>query len=307
MKITICIITYKRPEGLVRLLKGLDRIHFIKCEKPIIDIIIVDNDISGVGLRLCQEMKSALKWPIRYFTEIKRGISYARNKAVESVDKDSDFIAFIDDDELPGRSWLDELLFVQYKYDADVVTGPVFPFFVSPVPVWIERGGFFDRVRYQTGQLISYSRTGNVLIRKKLFEDVGKFDERLALTGGEDTHFFMRVHLAGYKIVWSDEAIVQEWIPSSKTNTKWLLLRAFRTGNNFGLCIKDLYPLSLVHIIWIARGLSRIFKVLLSTPFIIFVGRHHFVKYIQSIFNGAGIIAGMVGVYYEEYRKTHGD
>ncbi len=306
MKVSICVITYKRPESLARLLKSFEQFNFKKCARPIIELIVVDNDVMGNAANLCKTTSLVLNMEVKCFTEAQRGISYARNKAVESVSYDADFIALIDDDEIAEPSWLDELLFAQEKNNADVVTGCVLPYFINNVPEWIERGAFFERKRYLTGQVLDWARTGNVLIRKKLFDQIGKFDERFALTGGEDTHFFMRVHLAGYKIVWSDEAVIYEWIPATRINARWILQRAFRNGNSFMLCNKDLSP-SIVTIVWTARGLWRICKGVLGIPFALFFGRHKVVKSLQSAFNGAGIISGMMGTHYEEYRKTHGD
>jgi len=306
MKVAICIITYKRPEGLARLLKSLGQLYFTKLERPIIELVVVDNDVLGNAAYLCKTIQPDLGMEAKCFTEARRGISYARNKAVESVGYDVDFIAFIDDDEVAEPSWLDELLFAQEKHNADVVTGCVLRYFNDSVPEWIERGAFFERERYSTGQILEGASTGNVLIRRKLFDHLGKFDERFALTGGEDTHFFMRVHLAGYKIVWSDEAVVYEWIPATRINARWILQRAFRNGNSFMLCNKDLSS-SIVTIVWTARGLWRICKGVLGIPFVLLFGRHQVVKSLQSAFNGAGIVAGMMSINYKEYCKTHGD
>ena len=306
MKIAICILTYKRPVGLLRLLTSLEKISFVKCKEPKIEIIVVENEISGYAPGVCQGIRLDIKWPLRYFTETKRGISYARNKVLESVSSDSDFIAFIDDDEVPDPNWLDELIYVQNEFNADVVTGPVLPYIIGNASKWLINGHFFERKRYPTGCAIPYARTGNVLIRFRIFKDLGGFDERFALTGGEDTHFFMRVHRAGFKIVWSDNAVVTEWVPESRMNTKWILQRAFRQGHNDSLIEIDLTSSAIVRFIWIARGLARICKGLLRMPFGFFRSQHHFVKSLQSVFNGAGIIAGIIGLDYLEYRKTHG-
>ena len=60
------------------------------------------------------------------------GIPYARNRALEMAMAADDLIAFLDDDEVPSEQWLAELLRVWREYSADVVFGPVQPFFPEP-------------------------------------------------------------------------------------------------------------------------------------------------------------------------------
>ena len=66
----------------------------------------------------------------RYVHEPRPGISHARNRGV--AEAKGDFVAFIDDDELPAPNWLESLLLTQRTYRADVVLGPVRPVFDRP-------------------------------------------------------------------------------------------------------------------------------------------------------------------------------
>src|SRR4051812_32400584 len=114
MKICVGIITYQRPEGLKRLLEGLNRLASDKCEAPSLEVIVVDNDPAGPACTFVEEASSDLNWPLKCFVEPRRGIPYARNALVaRAQEENADFIAFIDDDEVPEPFWLDELLYVQ--------------------------------------------------------------------------------------------------------------------------------------------------------------------------------------------------
>ena len=112
IKVTVCVITYQRPDGLKHLLEGLNKLTFTKCDPPHLEIIIVDNDRHGSACTLCESLESELEWPINYFIEPIQGISYARNKSISCVKEDVDFIALIDDDEVPEATWMDELLYL---------------------------------------------------------------------------------------------------------------------------------------------------------------------------------------------------
>ncbi|WP_414583646.1 glycosyltransferase family 2 protein [Scytonema sp. PCC 10023] len=308
MLISVCVSTYQRPEGLKRLLDGLNQLTFKKCETPKLEVIVVDNDSTGAARAICSVKENDFKGVLKYCIEPNRGISYSRNKALASINKDTDFVAFIDDDEVPDPSWLDELLFVQQKYDADVVTGPNLPRFIeSSVPNWIVKGKFFEPKRFPTGHRLETASTGNVLVRSQVLKQIDKmFDERFALTGGEDSHFFMRLSRAGYKIVWADTAVVYEWIPQSRTNVKWILRRGYRCWSTQSLCERELYPSIKVLTIRAVKGIGLISQGFCLLFPSLLLGQHAIVKALLHISRGTGTLAGVAGTRYQEYKVTHG-
>lgn len=303
--IAVCALTYKRPAGVTALLAGLDALVF-DGEPSAIEIVIVDNDPDGSGRAACDEAAQRLRWPVKYVIEPKRGIAGARNTALQHA-KHADWICFIDDDEVPDPRWLAELLRTQEAFDADVVGGAVVPLLKDPAPKWMIKGRFHAYARHATGREISYAYTGNVLFRSRILEELGlEFDERWALTGGEDRAFFQRIRMAGYKIVWSDEAIVFETIPASRQTARWILQRAFRYGSTHSAIERDLRPGFGTNAKLVATGCYRVCKGVFFLPQTWPFGRHYPVVYLQHICYGAGILAGWLGMGYEEYRKTHG-
>jgi succinoglycan biosynthesis protein ExoM len=307
MLISICVATYQRPEGLKRLMAGLDRLIFNQHEIPQIEVIIVDNDPTCSAQEFCEQLKSNFRWSLKYFVEPQQGVSYVRNKAIAEVAIDAEFVLFIDDDEVPEPAWVEELLLAQATYQADVVAGPSVPYFpTADVPEWVIKGKFFDLKRFPTGHSIDFAGAGNVLIRARILREMGKiFDERFALTGGEDTHFFMRVARAGYKLIWADLAVVYEWIPQSRINLKWILLRGFRSHSSYTICAKEFNPLPQVLVTRIFTGTGRIAFGIVSLLPSILLGRAFFVHAILQTFRGAGLLAGLIGRSYEEYKGSH--
>ena len=308
MQVAICIITCKRSEGLKRLLHGLNQLEFKLCKTPSVQIIVVDNDKDGSAYQLCQQMNLQIKWGLKYCIEERRGIPFARNKAINCAGQnfEFDFLAFIDDDEVPHKSWLDELLHAQNLYSADVVSGPVLPYFNQSVPDWIYKGKFFERLRYPTGHLLEGAATNNVLISREILQKMQPcFDERLALTGGSDLHFFRRVYNEGYKLVWADNALVSEWIPASRANLVWLLKRNYRLGITESFCEVDLNPSFIVKAICIFKGLRRIIKGTLLIPLSLIWGQHEFFRTLRYIYHSFGMLVGVTGKKYQEYRKIH--
>lgn len=190
-------------------------------------VLVVDNNRRSQPYRVPDE--------VAVVHEPTPGISAARNAAVEvALDRKSDVLAFIDDDELPvGETWLAALVNGLASLPADVTTGPVIPAFDEHAPTWIRAHSLFHRRRYPTGTVRSLAATGNVAIRTDVFRASGcRFDERLGLVGGEDTDWSRRVVEAGATIRWVDEAEVRERVPLERTTVRWVFRRSWRLGTN---------------------------------------------------------------------------
>ncbi|MBW4605550.1 MAG: glycosyltransferase [Calothrix sp. FI2-JRJ7] len=307
MLVTICIASYKRPSGLERLLLGLKELTFKKSDAPNIEVIVVDNDITGSAHEVCANIEADFPWSLKYCVEERRGISYARNRAVASRSENTNFLAFIDDDEVPDKFWLDELLFVQQTYNADIVTGPVIPHFMkSDIPQWVTKGKFFEPRCYPTGHELEVAATNNVLICSHALEQINKFDERFALTGGEDSHFFMRLKLAGNKFIWAQEALVHEWIPPTRTTVQWVLQRGYFGWSIHSCCERELYPSISVISIRVLKGLALIAKGFCMIFPSVVLGQHALITALLNVYRGIGTIAGLIGVRYQAYKTTHG-
>lgn len=306
MRISVCIITYQRPKGLRHVLQALAG-QVLGDPAPQVRVVVVDNDEAGSAREVCEWMRGKMPWHLEYAIEARRGIPFARNRCVELARPGSDWIAFIDDDEEPGPGWLAELFRVQATYQADVVTGPVIPRFVGDVPRWAVKGGLFNRLRFATGTRRNRAFTNNVVFRAEIFDRVRPhFDERMVMTGGSDAHFSRRVDRAGYKIIWADQAEVFERFPASRATARWVYLRAYRIGTTTSFIARDLRPLPVAVGSMMAVAFYRFARGLVLAAAGAVLGRHWIVAGVRQIAYGAGMLVGLFGGRYEEYRSTHG-
>ena len=303
-RVGICIATFRRRELLRQLLVGISKLTFERMPTPDILIIVVDNDEARSAADICDTV--ALPWPAKYVVEPRRGIAQARNRAILEAEN-PDFIVFIDDDEVPTPQWLDELLWTQACFKGDVVCGPVLPRFASGTPEWVKAGRFFSKHLYITGDTIETCCTGNVLIPRRVMREVRAFDERFALTGAEDTHFFLRVRQQGFKIICSGGGVVYESVPTSRASLKWLLRRAYQSGNSWVLCETSLDGRISTRLIRMAKASGRILQGTASACLSPLLGKAALAEALSTLFLGAGMIAALAGKNFQAYQSAGTD
>jgi len=306
MLISICVTTYNRPNGLKRLLTALAKLAFKKVETPDIEVIIVDNDSRGLAVKIAEEFQLNFPWTLKIDVEPQQGVTYGRNKSLSLASPQTNAIAIIDDDEVPIPNWLDELLWIQQEYNADIVTGPVEPRFEEgKAPSWILKGGFFSPPRYKTGESRDVAFTNNVLIRAEILQPYNPvFDNRFAFTGGEDAHLFMRLYRAGYKIIWADEAIVYDWIPEERTKSKWVLERYRHMWSIHSLVEKELDPSWKIKLMRIVKGLALIIIGIFRLPSTLIFGRQGLFSSLIYIYKGMGTFVGLLELNRQEYKNS---
>lgn len=320
-KVTICACTYRRPEGLKALLGGIERQTFAQIRPPELDIVIADNEGATVARRICQDFQHKSNIPVTYVHEQRRGISHARNACLSQVAPQSDFLAMIDDDEIPEPDWIEQLLLAQARSNADVVQGQVEPVFANDVPAWIREKGFFgwppkglnnQPPGWMDGQSLGSAATNNVLVRWQPVRQLGlRFDPRLALTGGEDAVFFRRLRKAGLTISYAEKAKVREIVPEERACLNYLLREQYKRG---GLRLRKKLllqseklsgPVTLWMSLRIAtRGCAMIVTGLGSALGSCFTGKEKQRRLAMNLMrsaNGLGMLASTLGLRYQHY------
>lgn len=311
MKICICIATFKRHEYLKYL---LEQINVQQVTFPIdLTVSISDNDPEGGSGPLVDAIRPSLFYKIIFSVEKQKGIPFNRNNAFNNVDEDTDFVIFIDDDEYPEKGWINSLLLMQQKTDADVVAGPVYPKYESDPPRWITKGNFFIRPHYnrlKSGDKVSHINvaTNNVLIRYSKIKSLeGPFDEKLGLIGCDDSDLSNRLNRIGSKMIWAEDAAVWEWISKQRLTYKWFFQRIYRTFNTKWLLEEKHDFSTAIKILFL--GSARIgLGVLLFIPCLLlalFNRMHYLMRSIRFIISGSAMITGVFGHRYEEYKKNY--
>ena len=226
--VDICVCTFRRPH----LAQTLSSIAAIDPAGAQIRVLVADNDATPSAAALVEAQRPGFPFPLLYLHAPAANISLARNTCLDHAA--ADFIAFVDDDELVSRGWLQALLATAAQTGAEVVLGPVRALYDARAPAWQCEGDFHSTLPVVAGGVIRTGYTCNVLLRRTQAIRSMRFDLRLGQSGGEDTEFFYRLTDAGGRIAFAPEAWVDEPVPASRTSLAWLIRRRFRSGQTYG-------------------------------------------------------------------------
>ncbi len=146
-----------------------------------------------------------------------------------------------------------------------------------------------------------------MLASTALEQQAYRFDDRFALSGGEDAHFFRRLHGAGHRIVWSDRAVVRESVQPEQVTAAWIVRRSFSLGWRVARIERDLHPgLASLGRILIAIGL-RLPPGLIRVCVFAAGPKHRRIDALQRIAAGLGRATALLGLNLPYFKPAAGD
>jgi glycosyltransferase involved in cell wall biosynthesis len=228
LSVVVIVPVYNNPEGITQTLNSLKEVNL---STGSFEVKVVDNRSSDNTLEKA-ELLATKSQKISVITEERVQGSYAaRNRGLES--SDGDIYCFLDADETVGQDWLESALGEMENTDVDYLGCNVT--LVSP------RESIIGQYNVRTGFPVEsyleeqhYAPTCALLVSQEVFEKVGLFDARL-ISGG-DREFGERVHEAGYKQGYAEDATVYH---PARTSFESLAKKNFRVGRGF--CQKQRY------------------------------------------------------------------
>jgi glycosyltransferase involved in cell wall biosynthesis len=298
--VAICIATFRRPEGLRRLVQSLGALTFAQMPPPRMTIVVVDNDVSTAPAPdLLAELRSQ-PLPLIYVVEPKRGLAAVRNACLDHAPANADFVAFVDDDEWVAPQWLEALLITQQRTAADIVQGPVQPVFACEAAKWMRDGGYYEVGPFDDGARLHHGASGNVLIRTDaLRRTSARFHLGFDRSGGEDVDFFQQMLSQGSTIVAATQAVAFEAVPVERMTLRWVLKRRFRTGHTLGQIGRRQGGLG----VRVVKSLGRMAAGVGQTAIGTVASRTLAVKGLTNIAWALGTLAAIAGTDVDHYTR----
>lgn len=270
MTVAVCICTLARRASLERCLHAIAAADTGSLGEEV-RILVVDNGPDPAIETFCRTLSLPGLPPLRYVAEPQRGISFARNRAVqEAVRQGADLVAFVDDDDTPSPSWLRELVLAQRESGAEIVYGRWALPEAAVIPKHLDEVGFLRPKQFASLNRFSVPRgaaTCNVLIARSLIERMAAagpvFSPAFARCGGGDTEFFVRAHAAGAQHAIADgSCVIRAW-DADRLTVRGVLRRSFRLGHSLTL-IRRLHARERPR--RLSKSARRMGKLLLTLP-----------------------------------------
>ncbi len=239
-RVAICVCTHSRAEVLKRLLLTLRDIELGGRDAALVELIVIDNNPNSATRDICAQTGASLPISVHYTTEPETGITHARNRAVAvALERGAEFIAFIDDDDIPSADWLLQLLTRQQDTGADLVFGSWV--LDQQMPDWARESGIF-RSPTKTKQdkkggrygLPDCASTCNLLVGRDILLRVGAagpiFSHAFCNSGGEDKDFFIRAHNMGASLASAEKSVIHRIHGPERYTARGLIRRGFKNG-----------------------------------------------------------------------------
>jgi GT2 family glycosyltransferase len=220
------------------------------------EIVVVDNASTDGTAATAADVAAGTLVSVRYVYEARKGIATARNRGLKEAS--GEWVAFFDDDQLADPRWLITLIDYARQYGLRAVGGAVH----LKLPEGCDRN-LHPYVRMLLGEskfagppfqytLKQSPGTGNLMLHRSVFEQVGAFNELFAVRA-EDTDLFCRMWRAGIEAWYLPNAIVHHVTPRARLERTYLE----RLSTFMGESVADRERKTLSLPVFLARGLAK--------------------------------------------------
>ncbi|MCF6184511.1 MAG: glycosyltransferase [Bacteroidales bacterium] len=218
--LSVVICAYNRAEFLY---KSLTALNNQTANKNVYQVIVVDNNSTDNTKQIClQFIKDNPDFHLKYYTETKQGLSFARNKGIEV--SDTELISYIDDDGIAREDYVENLLKAfeeNSKYSA--LGGKVEPIYENgKEPLWMSKYvfGIVSKVDYGNKQKKfpkKFPVGCNMAFKKDILIKIGGFNTDLVYRGDEK-YVFLKLNKANVKTLYAPNVFVNHFIETFRTS-----------------------------------------------------------------------------------------
>lgn len=225
LRIDVIIATYNRCDLLQSALDSL-----LKASIPPgldVTVVVVDNNSIDDTRGVVRTFEPKFQGRLEYIFEQRQGKSYALNTGIAGTN--GDLVGMIDDDEQVDERWFEVVREWFGQSNIDFIGGPYKPDWETKPPKWLPYNypgviGIIDEVHEVRTFGLDYKGMlmgGNAVVRRSIFEQVGKYATSLGRTNKnllscEDEDMHARILASGARGKYVPELIIYHYIPASR-------------------------------------------------------------------------------------------
>lgn len=216
---------------------------------PEIEIIIVVDGNEGLRKKIATIYNTQDNIQV-IASEESIGASGARNLGIRRAR--GDIIAFLDDDTVTEKRWIEDMINTYQKNDAIAVAGTVLPIWLTKKPDYLPEelywlvGSTYEGFAKEGVTHVRNALGANMSFKREVFEKVGSFNQDFGFARkgasyiqGEEPEFALRMqNTLGKGVIYNPNLIVYHKVPEWKTRLRILLRRAFYQGYSKALLKK---------------------------------------------------------------------
>ncbi|MBU1341594.1 MAG: glycosyltransferase family 2 protein [Proteobacteria bacterium] len=241
--VTFAVCTYNRANRLSDL---LDEMLSQESTLPY-EILIVENNCTDNTIDLIKKKMKSSNGLIRFVSEPRQGIVFARNRAIEES-LGSDYLVFIDDDELPCKGFLQAAIDAFLNHHCDVVGGKIQVNFENKIrPKWLTDDLLIPLAAINYGDTSFFITdkttplwTSNIAYNTKIFKKGLRFNlkynrEGYDVGGGEDWIMFTEFIDMGIPVMYQPSMATNHFIEAWRVKRRYFYKLYYRIGYKEGL------------------------------------------------------------------------
>jgi len=234
--ITAVICTHNRE---VYLRKALQSLLDQTLGEKLYEIVVVDNGSQDNTKEVVREFSGIPH--LRFVHEPVVGVSRARNTAWRNAQ--GEYVAFLDDDAIACRGWLEKYLevFESFAPRPGVVGGKCEAIWEAARPDWLSEKlfGYLSILDLSDVPEVlenhQWLSVCNMACPRRLLQSSGGFREDLdrqgnSLRGNSEIYFLQQIRGWGYRAIYHPEIMVGHHVSPSKLSKKWFRERAYWQG-----------------------------------------------------------------------------
>lgn len=239
VNVSVVISTHNRSHYLD---DALGALAVQNCREPF-EVIVIDNASTDDTSKVLESW-GRKDHRFRTAYEGRPGLSCGKNAGIRLAR--APLILFTDDDTLTDPHWISAYLDLFARHGAATIVGggvhiPI-PADLGPWPSWFAAPAIENLAQLNYGEerpLVSFQYVwgANMAVPRRVFEQVGGFDETVGPKGGsrgtfEDTEFQDRLRVAGIPVWFCPDAIIHHRVSRQMVTPRRIVASAFGRGRN---------------------------------------------------------------------------